>query len=53
MEFMFRQPQLYRFLNFCNEEGLEKTVLDCGAGGNMPPLAAFLEHGYIDYVVKK
>ncbi|PJI06839.1 MULTISPECIES: class I SAM-dependent methyltransferase [Clostridium] len=46
MKFIFRQPQLYRFLNMCNEEGLEKTVLDCGAGGKMPPLSVFLENGY-------
>ncbi|WP_234121296.1 class I SAM-dependent methyltransferase [Clostridium hydrogenum] len=52
MKFKFRQPQLYRFLEFCNEEGLEKTILDCGAGGNMPPLAVFLEHGYKTYGIE-
>lgn len=52
MEFIFRQPQLYRFLNYCNEEGLEKNILDCGAGGNMPPLAVFLEQGYKTYGIE-
>ena len=28
------------------ELGLEKTVLDCGAGGRYPPLALFHQHGY-------
>lgn len=46
MNFIFRQPQLYRFLNLCNENNLEKSVLDCGAGGNYPPLALFSSLGY-------
>jgi SAM-dependent methyltransferase len=28
------------------ELALEKTVLDCGAGGRYPPLALFHQHGY-------
>ena len=35
-----------RFLNYCNECDLEKSVLDCGAGGDCPPLALFAEYGY-------
>ena len=43
---MIRQVPLYRFLKFCNESGLEKKVLDCGAGGDCPPLLLFAEYGY-------
>ncbi|SHJ44017.1 Methyltransferase domain-containing protein [Clostridium cavendishii DSM 21758] len=49
MNFIFRQPQLYRYLNLCNESNLEKSVLDCGAGGNYPPLALFSSLGYKTY----
>jgi len=40
---------LYGFLKECNESLLEKEVLDCGAGGDKPPLALFYEHGYKTY----
>jgi SAM-dependent methyltransferase len=43
---IIRQTPLYRFLYFCHKSGLPKTVLDCGAGGESPPLALFHEHGY-------
>lgn len=46
MKTVFRQNQLFTFLLYCNGQGLEKRVLDCGAGGNCPPLAIFAEHGY-------
>lgn len=46
MKKVFRQTPLYRFLKFCNESNLEKNVLDCGAGGNMPPLSLFSYYGY-------
>lgn len=46
MKIVFRQTPLYRFLNYCNSKNLEKTVLDCGAGGNCPPLALFSYHDY-------
>lgn len=46
MNMVFRQAQLYTFLKYCNESGLDRSVLDCGAGGNLPPLALFKEHGY-------
>lgn len=52
MKTLFKQIQLYRFLNYCDESNLEKTVLDCGAGGNFPPLAIFLEHGYKTYGIE-
>ncbi|WDV47801.1 class I SAM-dependent methyltransferase [Clostridiaceae bacterium M8S5] len=43
---IYRQTQLYRFLIYCNKADIEKKVLDCGAGGNCPPLGLFYEHGY-------
>lgn len=46
MKTVFRQNQLFTFLLYCNGAELEKKVLDCGAGGNCPPLAIFAEHGY-------
>jgi len=38
-------PVLF-FKNECNKIDLERTVLDCGAGGRRPPLALFYEDGY-------
>jgi len=43
---IYRQIPLYRFLMYCNQNPLPNQVLDCGAGGNMPPLGLFWEHGY-------
>jgi ubiquinone/menaquinone biosynthesis C-methylase UbiE len=37
---------LYEFLRQCNASPLEKSVLDCGAGGSTPPLSLFYRHGY-------
>ena len=52
MKFIFRQTQLYKFLKYCNEIDLDKSVLDCGAGGNCPPLALFSEFGYKTYGIE-
>ena len=52
MKFIFRQTQLYKFLNYCNEIDLDRSVLDCGAGGNCPPLALFSEFGYKTYGIE-
>ena len=47
-----RWSPLLMFRGFANakvndpELALEKTVLDCGAGGSYPPLALFHQHGY-------
>jgi SAM-dependent methyltransferase len=43
---IFKQIPLYRFLAYCNDLTLEKVVLDCGAGGETPPLSMFCEYGY-------
>ncbi|VBB09123.1 methyltransferase type 11 [Lucifera butyrica] len=49
---LFKQTQLYRFLNYCNESRLNKSILDCGAGGSCPPLALFAEFGYETYGIE-
>jgi len=47
MHNVFRQTPLYRFLDYCNNEISDsKKILDCGAGGQMPPLSLFHSHGY-------
>lgn len=46
MKTIYRQNQLITFLLYANGQGQEKTILDCGAGGNLPPLSLFSEHGY-------
>ncbi len=43
---------LYEFLRLCNASPLEKTVLDCGAGGDQPPLSLFYRHGYKTYGIE-
>ncbi|GKX67014.1 class I SAM-dependent methyltransferase [Inconstantimicrobium mannanitabidum] len=52
MKLIFRQTQLYKFVNFCNGSNLDKIVLDCGAGGNCPPLALFSDFGYKTYGIE-
>jgi ubiquinone/menaquinone biosynthesis C-methylase UbiE len=37
---------LYEFLRRCNTSPLNKTILDCGAGGSQPPLSLFYQYGY-------
>ncbi len=37
---------LYRFLKLTEQIELEKKILDCGAGGPLPPLALFHDYGY-------
>lgn len=40
---------LYNFIKYCNNSSLPKKVLDCGAGGRVPPLSLFKEFGYETY----
>lgn len=49
---LINQVQLYRYLKYCNESSLDKSVLDCGAGGANPPLQVFLENGYKTYGIE-
>ena len=37
---------LYEFLRQCNFRTLPRIVLDCGAGGEDPPLSMFYDFGY-------
>lgn len=37
---------LYEFLRQCSENAPEKSILDCGAGGNRPPLSLFCQFGF-------
>ena len=37
---------LYEFLRQCNASPLAREVLDCGAGGDDPPLQLFHQYGY-------
>jgi ubiquinone/menaquinone biosynthesis C-methylase UbiE len=46
MNKIIKQIPLYRFLSFCAEMEIEKKVLDCGAGGDCPPLSLFCEYGF-------
>lgn len=44
-EIIWASP-LYLFLKYCNESSLGKVILDCGAGGESPPLALFYQYDY-------
>lgn len=52
MNEIFKQIPLYRFIMFCNETTMDKTVLDCGAGGDCPPLSLFSEYGYLTHGIE-
>lgn len=52
MHNLIKAVPLYNFIRYCNESGLEKTVLDCGAGGSNPPLSLFWEFGYKTYGIE-
>ncbi len=43
---------LYKFLRHCNSSHLEKIILDCGAGGDNPPLQLFYEYGFKTYGIE-
>lgn len=47
-----RALPLYGFLRVCNQSKLEKKVLDCGAGGQYPPLSLFFQAGYQSYGIE-
>lgn len=51
---IFKQVPLYRFLDLClgNRSIDSPKILDCGAGGNMPPLALFAMSGFETYGVE-
>jgi SAM-dependent methyltransferase len=43
---ILRAAPLYTFLWYCSQSPLPKIILDCGAGGNRPPLILFHELGF-------
>ncbi len=47
-DIIYKQIPLYRFLDLClqNAKSDNKSILDCGAGGDMPPLALFKAYGF-------
>ena len=49
MKQIFKQTQLYNFLKYCEDNELDNIVLDCGAGGDQPPLYLFYRQGYETY----
>lgn len=51
MEVIWATP-LYEFLRQCNTSSLGKEVLDCGAGGDHPPLSLFYQYGYRTYGIE-
>ena len=46
MNHITHATSLYNFLRECNKSKLRKEVLDCGAGGEFPPLSIFYQKGY-------
>lgn len=46
MEQLIFYPRMYTFLWTIRNSILEKKILDCGAGGTMPPLAIFHQRGF-------
>ena len=51
IEIIWATP-LYEFLRRCNASSLPKVVLDCGAGGDYPPLSLFYQYGYKTYGIE-
>ncbi|WP_379153426.1 class I SAM-dependent methyltransferase [Paenibacillus sp. sgz5001063] len=52
MNEIFKQIPLYRFVMYCNDTTMDKTVLDCGAGGDCPPLSLFSDYGYLTHGIE-
>lgn len=52
MRNVIRATPLYKFLRYCSSSPLEKIVLDCGAGGDDPPLQIFSDYGFETYGIE-
>lgn len=52
METVSWATPLYEFLHQCEASPLEKRVLDCGAGGDRPPLSLFHRLGYTTFGIE-
>jgi ubiquinone/menaquinone biosynthesis C-methylase UbiE len=46
IEYLIRSTPVYEFFKLCELTGLERRVLDCGAGGKYPPLTLFHDREY-------
>lgn len=49
MSYAFVSAGIYHYnenVRYIYDIDLDRTVLDCGAGGDSPPLSLFFEHGY-------
>lgn len=51
---IFKHTPLYRFLEYCNNEHVDgdRKILNCGAGGAIPPLSLFNANGYKTYGIE-
>ena len=45
------RPTIYKFLGLAKRLKIQGKVLDCGAGGNRPPIALFSKQGYESFGV--
>ena len=45
-------PILYTFLDYALDTDVEKTILDCGAGGPFPKMALFASSGFRTYGIE-
>lgn len=52
MKKIIRATPLYEFLRQCSENAPENVILDCGAGGTMPPLSLFYQHGFSTFGIE-
>lgn len=43
---------LYEYLRLCNECSVDKSILDCGAGGKHPPLSLFYQYGFTTFGIE-
>jgi SAM-dependent methyltransferase len=46
LDYIIRSTPIYEFFKLCELTALERSVLDCGAGGKYPPLTLFHDRGY-------
>jgi SAM-dependent methyltransferase len=52
LNYIVRSTPIHEFLTLCEAAPLERTVLDCGAGGKYPPLTLFQDRGYATYGIE-
>ena len=52
LDYIIRSTPIYEFFKLCELTPLERSVLDCGAGGKYPPLTLFHDQGYETYGIE-